>query len=68
MREIRIFRIFTWSSLTLKTVTSLFKGARLLTFHFSLAITVFGDNELKCSKCHNRKARIAFRTSKCCNR
>ena len=36
--------------LSLKTVTSLNKEARLLKFHFSLAIIVFGDNELKCSK------------------
>ena len=28
----------------------------------------FGDNELKCSKCYDRKAKIAFGTSKCCNR
>ena len=55
-------------NITLKTVTSLNKEARLLKFHFSYAIRVSGDNELKCSKCHDRKARIAFRTSKCCNR
>ena len=53
---------------TLKTVTSLNKESRLLNFHFSYAILVFGDNELKCSKCSDRKAKIAFRTSKCCNR
>ena len=40
---------------TLKTQTSLNKEARLLKF------------ELKCSKCYDRKAKIAFRTSKCCN-
>ena len=53
---------------TLKTVTSLNKEARLLKFHFPEAIIVFGDNELKCSKCYDRKAKRAFRTSKCCNR
>ena len=53
---------------TLKTVTSLNKEARLLKFHFSYAIIVFRDNELKCSKCYDRKAKIAFRISKCCNR
>ena len=26
------------------------------------------DNELKCSKCYDRKAKIAFKTSKCCIR
>ena len=31
---------------------------------FSYAIRVFADNELKCSKCYDRKAKIAFRTSK----
>ena len=36
-------------------------------FHFSKAIKVFGDNGLKCSKCYDRKAKIALRTSKCCN-
>ena len=29
---------------------------------------VFADTELKCSKCYDRKAKIALRTSKCCNR
>ena len=29
---------------------------------------VFEDKELKCSKCYDRKAKIAFRISKCCNR
>ena len=29
---------------------------------------VFGDNELNCSKSYDRKAKLAFRTSKCCNR
>ena len=53
---------------SLKTVTSLNKEARPLKLHFSLAILVFGDNELKCFKCFDRKAKIAFRTSRCCNR
>ena len=53
---------------SLKTVTSSNKEARLLKFHLSLAIIVFGDNELKCSKCYDRKAKTALRTSKCCNR
>ena len=53
---------------TLKTVTSLNKEARLLKVHFSLAIRVFGDNELKCSRCYERKAKIAIGTSKYCNR
>ena len=53
---------------TLKTVTSLNTEARLLKFHFSSAIMVFGDNEPKCSKCYDRKGKIAFSTSKCCNR
>ena len=35
----------------------------------SLSLTiVFGDNGLKCSKCYDRKAKRAFKTSKCCNR
>ena len=51
-----------WGSL--KTVTSLNKEARFLKFHFLL----FGDNELKCSKCYDRKAKIAFRISECCDR
>ena len=29
---------------------------------------VFGDNGRKCTKCYDRKARIAFKTSKCCIR
>ena len=53
---------------TLKTVTSLNKEARFLKFRFSEAIIAFGDIEPKCSKCYDRKAKIAFRTSKCCNR
>ena len=53
---------------SLKTVTSLNKEARLFKFHVSQAIIVFGDNELKCSKCYDHKAKIALRTSKCCNR
>ena len=57
---------FQWR--TLKTVTSLNKEARLLKFCFSQAIVVFGDNELIRSKCYDRKAKKAFRTSKCCNR
>ena len=32
------------------------------------AIIASGDNELKCSKCYDRKATIAFRTSRCFNR
>ena len=28
---------------------------------------MFGDNGLKCSKCYDRKAKVAFRTSKCCD-
>ena len=54
--------------LTLKTITSSNKESRLLTFHFPQAILVFGDNEPKCSKCYDRKDKIAFRTSKYCNR
>ena len=46
-----------------KKKTSLNKEARLLKFHFSYAIIVFGDDELKCSKCYDRKAKIAFKTS-----
>ena len=53
---------------TLKTITSLNKEARLLKFHFSLAIIAFGDGELKCSKCYDRMAKIASMTSKCCDR
>ena len=29
---------------------------------------IFGDTELKCSKCYDRKAKMALRTSNCCNR
>ena len=54
--------------LSLKTVTPSNKEPRLLTFHFSYAIIVFGDNELKFSKCYDRNVKMAFRTSKCCNR
>ena len=62
------WRLGSQKERTLKTVTSLNKEARLLKFHFSYAIIAFGDNELKCSKCYDRKASIAFRTSKYCNR
>ena len=48
--------------IALKTITSLNKEARLLKFHFSEAIVVLGDNELRCSKRYDRKA-SAFRTS-----
>ena len=30
--------------------------------------SIWGDNELKGPKCYDRKAKIVFRTSKCCNR
>ena len=53
---------------TLKTLDSLNKESRLLTFHFSKATIVFGDNEPKCSKYYDRKAKITFGTSKCCDR
>ena len=53
---------------TLKTATSLNEEGRLLKFLFPSAIIVCGDNELKCSKCYDRKAKIALKTSKCCNR
>ena len=57
------------SAIASKTVTSLNKESRLLIFHIPQAILVFGDNELKCSKCCDRKAKkIAPRTPKCCNR
>ena len=55
-------------AVSLKTVTSLNKESRLLNFHFSYAIVVFGNNELKCSKCYDRKDKLAFRTYKCCGR
>ena len=57
-----------WTRAPLKTATSLNKGAKLPKVHFSYAIIVFGDDELKRSKCCDRKAKIAFRTSKCYNR
>ena len=50
---------------SLKTVTSLNKRPDSLN---SISIIVLGDNELKCSKCYDRKAKIVFRTSRCCNR
>ena len=37
-------------------------------FFLSDNTIVFGNNELKCSKCYDCKARIAFNTSKCCSR
>ena len=44
------------------------KEARLLKFHFSEAIIVFGDNELNAPNAMIARHLIAFRTSKCCNR
>ena len=32
------------------------------------SILGFGDNELQCSKCYDREAKLAFSTSRCCNR
>ena len=47
---------------------NLLKLRSLDSLHSPQAILVFGDNEPKCSKCYDRKDRIALRTSKCCNR
>ena len=52
----------------LKTITSLNKEPRLLHSPVFWATVAFGDTGLKCSKCYDRKANKAFRTSTCCNR
>ena len=35
---------------------------------FCISDNSIWDNELECSSCYDRKATIAFRTYKCCNR